>query len=712
MSFQRTLITSALPYTNGYIHLGHCAGAYLPADMYARYMRLMGEEVLYICGSDEHGAAISIAAEQEGVSPREIIDKYHADNLDAFRRFGMSFDWYSRTSLPLHKETAREFFLAMKEAGHLTERAEDQFYDPSADMFLPDRYVEGECPKCGSDKARGDQCDSCGAYYDQTELKNPVSLISGKTPEVRKTSHWYLQLGHFQTFLEEFVGQHTEWKDTVIQQSMGWLKQGLEDRCITRDLNWGVEVPLDDAEGKVIYVWFEAVLGYISATKEWAAHNNTPEAWETWWKDSTTRYLAFIGKDNLVFHALLFPAILHARNDGYILPDNVPANEFMNLEGEKFSKSRRWGIDLRDYLSEFTEPQHVDALRYVLAKNMPENKDSDFIWKDFQARVNNELGNQLGNFVRRSLHFLQKQFDGIVPEPEADEYVQSWQRIAEAVRNGTEPQPSAVEVLGPQGFELVSALASGMQRVSQHYNQFRFRDAVLESMNIAQAANKFFNDSEPWKLVKDNKEQCATVLFACVQTIKCLAVVFEPILPNSAQQLRELLHVDTLRWSDAPMPTVAPGTAITDAPILFTKVEDSTIDAQVEKLKARSAAMNLHEHEVEYDIPENVVTFDQVMDVRLKTATILEAEKVKKSKKLLKLQIDLGYEQRQIVAGIAQYYTPEDIVGKTIVVVANLKPAKLMGIESQGMLLAVNTTGGELRLVIPDGEVGAGMDVR
>lgn len=720
---QRTLITSALPYANGYVHLGHCAGAYLPADMYVRWLRANDHPVLYICGSDEYGVAITIAAEKEGISPQEVADKYHAANAQAFAKFGMSFDRYDRTSDPRHITTVHDFFTDLHSKDLLKAKEEEQFYDPVAAMFLPDRYVEGTCPNCGYDKARGDQCDKCGAYYDQLQLGNPRSLVSGNTPEVRKTKHWYFQFGNFQEFLEEYIGRHeADWKENVVQQSWSWLKQGLSERAVTRDLSWGVPVPLDDAQGKVVYVWFDAVLGYISATKNWAAERGTPEEWKTWWCDPATRYLAFIGKDNIVFHTLMFPAMLQARG-GYVLPDNVPANEFLNLEGEKFSKSRQWAVDLRDFQEAFPEPFHTDALRYTLAMNMPETRDADFTWRDFQSRLNNELAAIPGNFVNRTLQFIGKYFDGKVPAPSADaaKFGEAWQLLVSDLQEG-HGSPECIEecstkymhYFSAHDVAAVAAAVRGIAEINNRYERFRFRDVALEAMNVARAANKYFNDAAPWKSIKENPQNAARTLWICVQLARTVALLLSPITPHSSLKILELIGAAGLPtlWSTLLTTTVESGTPLPEPTIVFGKVEDSAIEEQVAKLKSPAVAP------VQADVPAEVAPLPESIGIEdfgriaLRTAVVVEAEKVKKSKKLLRLIVDLGNERRQILAGIAEHYTPESMIGRTVVVVANLKPATLMGLESQGMLLAVNSSNGTLSLVGPDAAVAPGQTVR
>jgi methionyl-tRNA synthetase len=730
MNMKRTLITSALPYANGFIHLGHCAGAYLPADIFARYLRLKGEEVLYVCGSDEHGVAITIAADKEKVTPKEIIDKYHYANKEAFEKLGMSFDVYSRTSNELHHGTAGEFFKDFFNKGYFSEREEDQFFDNKANMFLPDRYVEGICPNCGFDHARGDQCDSCGAYYDQLELKSPKSLVSGDTPVVKKTTHWYMRFDLFQKFLEDYIEGHAkEWKDNVIQQSRSWLKQGLAERAITRDLSWGIPlpdfdgIPAEKREGKAIYVWFEAVLGYITATREYmlAKGEGNADDWKTWWKDAGTRYVAFIGKDNIVFHTLIFPAMLNAFGDGYILPDNVPANEFLNLEGQKFSKSRNWSIDLRDFINDFPQTDKIDALRYTLAMNFPETKDADFTWKDFQARNNNELSAIFGNFVNRSLQFIHKNYEGKIPTltDEYKEFDNEWHSLADSAFGN----PSYIidkndyKLLNDNDILLIQALSNGLRKISENYDKFRFRDAISETMNIARAANKYFNDEEPWKTAKSNPVQSAKTLYVCGQLVRTLAIVFAPIVPNTCEKINKVLGYEGLNaeltgavskqdyWKNAIFPSIPQGRQTLQPELLFAKIEDDVIQHQISLLGDKQAVN---------EVPaEDLITIDDFAKVKLRTGIVVEAENVKKSKKLIRMIVDLGTEKRQVLAGVAEHYKPEELLGKTIVVVANLQPAKLMGMESQGMMLAASNAEGKLCFLTPEKDgIGAGAEVR
>lgn len=571
---KRYLITSALPYASGITHLGNVVGSTLPADIYARYCRLRGRETLSICGSDEHGVAITIAAEREGTTPGEVIDRYHDANARALKGLCIEFDLYGRTSNPIHTATAQEFFLVWQKNGLLVEREEDQFYDDASGMFLPDRYVEGICPNCGYDKARGDQCDNCGAYYDQLDLKSPRSLVSGKTPVVRKTRHWFFRLDTFQQWCEEYIESHAgQWKDNVLQQSRSWLKQGLAERSATRDMTWGIPVPVDGAVGKVLYVWFEAVLGYISITKQWALDEGRPEDWRRWWCNENTEYTAFLGKDNIVFHTIIFPILLATRRDeGYILPQNIPANEFLNLQGQRFSKSRNWAINVLQYLEAFPEPQHKDIMRYMLTMNMPETRDSDFTWKDYQSRTNNELAAILGNYINRVMQFVHKNFDGFVP-PLADGYV-----------------------YGKDETLFLAALRDGHIAVALNLDAFRFRDATTEAMNIARAANKYFNDKAPWKSIKTDGQDCAATLHICLQAIRTLSVVFAPFCPVASETMQTMLGlpsntgepgqgvVNTDLWAHAHDFLLAAGKPLGEPIIMFTKVENEVVEQEVAKL--------------------------------------------------------------------------------------------------------------------------------
>ncbi len=679
-------MTAALPYANGKIHLGHLAGAYLPADIYVRYLRSKKADVLFICGSDEHGVPITITAEQEKTTPQAVVDRYHAENLAAFEKFGMTFDNYSRTSMPLHHETAREFFLVLHSAGILKEKKERQLYDEKAGMFLPDRYVEGTCPKCANPDARGDQCERCGSFLNPLELINPRSRITGNTPAVRETTHFYFPLGAYQTKLEAYIdgaNKRDGWKENVLQYCRSWFAEGLQDRAVTRDLRWGVKVPLEGFEEKVLYVWFDAVLGYISGTKEWAQKKGMPDAWKPYWKSADTKYVAFIGKDNVVFHCIVFPAMLMAwnahRSDAYILPENVPANEFLNFEGQKFSKSRGWGIDVDEFLAEFP----ADTLRYSLTMNLPESRDADFTWKDFQARSNNELADILGNFVNRTATFAHRIFDGKLP-PRGE--------------------------LSAMDTELVSLIATTIEKAGAHIERYKFRDAMLEVMNLARFANKYFNDNEPWKSAKENPARCSTTIHYSLQTVRALAILAEPFIPFACAGMWTLLRQpgspSSAGWSDAAGMKLKEGEAIGRPEILFAKIEDSVIERHLGKLSPAAAPKPV----LAPPMPE--IPVDLFRQVNLRVARVVSAERVPKSEKLLKLQVTLGSEQRQILAGIAQFYTPESLVGKKIIIVANLAPAKLMGHISQGMLLAASDDAGHLTIVTPSDDIMEGSIVK
>ncbi len=685
--FSRTLVTAALPYANGPIHLGHLAGAYLPADIYVRYLRLKGEDVVFICGSDEHGVAVTITAEKEKKSPQEIVDRYHSMNKESFNKFGMSFDNYSRTTLPIHHQTGQEFFLELYRQNILIEKAEKQLYCENDRMFLADRYVEGTCPVCGNTEARGDQCEKCGTWLEQTQLIDPKCKICGATPVVRETKHWYFPLGRFQKQLEEYVNSK-KWKDNVRSYVDSWLKEGLEDRAITRDLHWGIPVPLQGYENKAIYVWFEAVLGYISSTKELSQKKGDADLWKKYWQDQGTRYVAFIGKDNIVFHTLIFPAILMAWNMGgkskYILPDAVPANEFLNFEGKKFSKSRGWGIDLKDFIEVFPP----DTLRYSLALSLPESRDSDFYWKDFQARVNNELADTLGNFVNRTLQFIQRYYEGKIPEAGQLGKLDEW--VADQMKKA----PGAV---------------------GNFYDDFRFRDGVVEAMSLARSANKYFNDSEPWRTRKDNPGQCATTINLCAQLTRSLAILLSPVLPFAAEEIWKMLKLDgtaaAASWNSAAEMKVRAKSEIGNLKILFTKIEDSTIEEQIGKTaSAKPVVESAKAAETAPIKPQ--ISVDDFRKVDLRVARVLSCEKVQKSEKLLRLEVQIGPEKRQIVAGISKHYKPEDLVGKNIIVVANLAPAKLMGLESNGMLLAASTEDGKLTVLTSASDIDSGSIVR
>jgi methionyl-tRNA synthetase len=686
--FKRILITAALPYANGYLHLGHLAGAYLPADIYARYQRSKKRDVLFLCGSDEHGVAITVSAEKEKTTPRTIIDRYHPANKAAFESFEMSFDNYSRTSLPLHFETVTEFFKEFHTRGIVLQKKEQQLFCQKDSLFLADRYVEGTCPKCKSTQARGDQCENCGTWLNQVDLIDPKCKICGSTPAVRETTHWYFPLGQYQERLKEYIKEADKrdgWKENVLRYCDGWFKDGLQDRAVTRDLSWGIPVPVKGFENKVIYVWFDAVLGYISSGKEWAIKNGVPDAWKKFWLDDETKYVPFIGKDNIVFHCIVFPAMLMAWNDGgkeqYVLPENVPANEFLNFEGQKFSKSRGWGIDVRDFLKFFD----ADMLRYALAVNLPENSDSEFYLKDFQARINNELADIVGNFVNRTLAFTQKNFGGKVPQ---------------------------AGPLNDLDKELIARIKETPSVVGNLYEHYHVRGGLMEIMNLARAANKYFNDSEPWKTKKTDPAQCATTLSLSLQVVRSLAILLEPVIPATAEKIWKLLKRENTiyqdGWDSAADILLETGHTLNEPEILIQKIEDSRIEEIVKFLESGVP----EEPKPETAPIKPVVTIDDFAKIDLRVAKVLKAERVPKSSKLLKLQVECGSEQRQILAGIAKNYEPEKLVGKTVVIVANLQPAKLMGQESQGMILAASDASGALEIISPIGEIMTGAIVQ
>ncbi|HEY5616219.1 MAG TPA: methionine--tRNA ligase, partial [Bacteroidota bacterium] len=635
------------------------------------------------CGSDEHGVAITVTAEKEKITPQAVVDRYHPLNKSAFEKFGMSFDNFSRTSLPIHHKTAQEFFAELHQRKILKEKEEQQLYCETDKMFLADRYVEGTCPNCKSTQARGDQCENCGTWLNQTELIDPKCKICGTTPVVKKTTHWYFPLGEFQQRLEAYIAERSKrdgWKENVLRYCQSWFKEGLQDRAVTRDLSWGVTVPVAGYESKVMYVWFDAVLGYISSTKEWAKRSGKPDVWKTYWQDPETKYVAFIGKDNVVFHCIVFPAMLMGWNDGgksqYVLPENVPANEFLNFEGQKFSKSRGWGIDLHDFLNFFP----ADMLRYALAINLPESRDSDFYLKDFQARVNNELADIVGNFVNRTVAFTEKNFHGKVP------------------KQGSH---------GKLDKEMLNALKEAPGKVGELFEHYHFRDGVIEAVNLARAANKYFNDSEPWKSIKASPEACATALNICLQTCRALAILLEPVVPTTAQKIWSILNIrQTIQeagWESASVSLLETDHTLKKPEILITKIEDKQIEEMVRFLEGGGQSKGNF---------KPMITIDDFKKIDLRVGRVIQAEKVPKSEKLLKLQVDLGTETRQVLAGIAKQYEPEKLIGRSIVVVANLQPAKLMGQESQGMLLAANGEQGELSVVTLLEDIPLGSVVR
>ncbi len=672
--YKRYLITSALPYANGPVHIGHLAGVYVPSDIYTRYLRLKGHDVISVCGSDEHGVPITIKAKKEGITPQQVVDRYHEIIEKSFRRLGMSFDIYSRTSSPTHRVTASEFFRKLYDEGKFIEQTSEQFYDEEAKTFLADRYIVGTCPRCQNEKAYGDQCEKCGSTLSPDELINPKSAVSGAVPVKRETKHWYLPLDKYEGFLREWILEgHKEWKSNVYGQCKSWLDLGLQPRAVSRDLDWGIPVPVEGADGKVLYVWFDAPIGYISATKDL-----TPD-WEKYWKSEDTKMVHFIGKDNIVFHCIVFPSMLKAHGD-YILPENVPANEFLNLEGDKISTSQNWAVWLHEYLDEF--PGKEDVLRYVLCANAPETKDNDFTWKDFQARNNSELVAVLGNFVNRALVLTKKYYDGVIPERGAL----------------TEYDEATIEEL--------QKIKASLERNIEHYH---FREALKDAMAYSRIGNKYLADTEPWKVVKTDPERVKTILNIALQITANTAIAIEPFMPFSAEKMLKMLAVDKFGWEQlGSMELMAAGHTIGDAQLLFEKIEDDVIQAQLDKLEASrkaklaaEAAQNVTEQKAE-------VTFDDFQKMDIRVSTILEAEKVAKTKKLLKLTIDTGIDKRTIVSGIAEYYTPEQLVGRQVLVLANLAPREIKGIESRGMILMAEDALGRLVLVQPEDKTMSG----
>lgn len=674
--FNRTLVTAALPYANGGVHIGHLAGVYVPADIYVRYLRLKKREVLFICGSDEHGVPVTIRARKEGCTPQEVVDRYNKIIRESFEGFGISFDFFGRTTSEVHKKTASDFFRTLYDKGEFVEQESEQYYDEEAHTFLADRYITGECPHCHAEGAYGDQCEKCGTALSPTELINPRSTVSGSKPVLRKTKHWYLPLDKHQQWLEPWITkEHTEWRTNVMGQCKSWFDMGLKPRAVSRDLEWGIPVPVEGADGKVLYVWFDAPIGYISNTKELL-----PNDWEKWWKSDDTRLIHFIGKDNIVFHCIVFPAMLKAEGS-YILPDNVPANEFLNLEDDKISTSRNWAVWLDEYLRDL--PGKQDVLRYVLTANAPETKDNNFTWKDFQARNNNELVAVYGNFVNRALQLTKKYYDGVVPAAgELTDYDR--QTIAE--------------------FKDVKA------EVERLIENFRFRDAQKEAMNLARIGNKYLADSEPWKVIKTDPERVKTVLNLSLQLVANLAIAFEPFLPFSSQKLRMMLNMDEVEWDRLGATDLLPEGHVLGAPaLLFEKIEDSVVEAQVQKLldtKKANEAANFKAAPVKETIP-----FEQFEGLDIRVGKVIECEKVKKSKKLLKFLIADGAENRTIVSGIAQYYDPEQLIGKQVCYIANLAPRTINGIESQGMILSAVNFDNSLSVVTVDREVANGSQV-
>jgi methionyl-tRNA synthetase len=669
---KRFTITAALPYTNGPIHIGHLAGVYVPADIYARFQRLQGNDVAYICGSDEHGVAISMKAKKEGITPQEVIDRYDGIIRQSFIDFGISFDNYSRTSSEIHHKTASEFFKKLYDNGDFIEEVTEQLYDAKADQFLADRFVTGTCPKCANEEAYGDQCEKCGSTLNATDLINPKSTITGEKPILKETKHWFLPLDRYQDFLQNWIlkDHAKDWKTNVLGQVKSWLDDGLKPRAVTRDLDWGIDVPVEGAEGKKLYVWFDAPIGYISSTKEWAAREG--KNWEDYWKKDDTKLVHFIGKDNIVFHCIIFPAMLKAEGS-YILPDNVPANEFLNLEGNKLSTSKNWAVWLHEYLQDFPEKQ--DVLRYVLTANAPETKDNDFTWKDFQTRNNSELAAVFGNFVNRVIVLTNKYYDGIVPTPGA---------------------------FSDNDLKVLEELKAYPEVIASSIERYRFREALGELMNVARLGNKYLTEEEPWKMVKDNPERVKTQMYVSLQITAALQILCEPFLPFTSKTLSKMLQSNVSTWNDVSLKSnlIESNHKIGQAEILFAQIEDADIQKQLDKLEATKTANKLENLTV---TPQKETTsFEDFAKIDLRIGTIIEAEKMPKANKLLVLKVDTGIDVRTIVSGIAEHFTPEEVVGKKVTVLFNLAPRALRGVESEGMLLLTNTPDGKLVFVNPD----------
>ena len=673
-NFKRVLITSALPYANGPVHIGHLAGVYVPSDIYARYQRLRGRDVISVCGSDEHGVPITIKARKEGITPQDVVDRYHAIIKDAFQRLGMSFDIYSRTSSPTHRTTASDFFRKLYDEGKFIEQTSEQYYDEEAKTFLADRYIVGTCPRCQSEGAYGDQCEKCGSTLSPDELINPTSKLSGSTPVKKPTKHWYLPLDQYDAFLREWILEgHKEWKSNVYGQCKSWLDTGLQPRAVSRDLDWGIPVPVEGEEGKVLYVWFDAPIGYISATKDL-----TPD-WEKYWKDDQTKMVHFIGKDNIVFHCIVFPSMLKAHGD-YILPENVPANEFLNLEGDKISTSKNWAVWLHEYLDDF--PGKEDVLRYVLCANAPETKDNDFTWKDFQARNNNELVAILGNFVNRALVLTKKYYGGAVPEcGELTDYDR----------------------------DTIAEMAGIKASLESNIENYRFREALKDAMSVARIGNKYLADTEPWKVIKSDPERVKTILNIALQITANITIAIEPFMPFSAEKILKMLAIEKLGWDNlGSMSLIAAGHQIDEPSLLFEKIEDDVIEKQLkrlEEIKKANAAAAAAEHVTEQ---KEECSFDDFQKMDIRVSTILEAEKIAKTKKLLKLTVDTGIDKRTIVSGIAEHFKPEELVGKQVLVLVNLAPREMKGVTSQGMILMAEDASGKLELLSPENKTNNG----
>ena len=681
---KRRLITSALPYANGPIHVGHMAGAYLPADIYVRYLRSAGEEVVWVCGSDEHGAAITLRAKKDGVTPKEIVDRYHNEMQGAFKELDISFDHYSRTSSEKHHKVAQEFFLKLLENKSFEVKTEEQYFDEEADQFLADRYITGSCPKCHAEDAYGDQCEKCGSTLSPRELINPKSTLSGSKPVLKPTTLWYLPMGRHEEWLREYIEKGVlngelhhdakQWKSHVVGQCKSWIDGGLQSRAMTRDLKWGVPVPVEGAEGKVLYVWLDAPLGYITSTMEWAEKNG--QDWRTWWQDSETELLHFIGKDNIVFHCIIFPILLKEHGD-FILPHQVPANEFMNLEGNKISTSRNWAV----WVSEFLEnnPESSDPMRYVLTSIMPEQKDSEFTWNDYRDRVNNELADVLGNFVNRVLVLTRKYYEGAVP----------------AIPEG--------QKLTPVDTSLMNELESASEKIGDLILRFRFREAQLEAMNIARKGNKYLTEEEPWKLQKTDPARVEAIMHLACQVVGNLGILLSPFLPRTSAKLSVSFGVEGSKWNDSSPDLVTPGTILGDLPILFSKVDEETVEAEMAKLGDKDTDKKLN------IMPQkDQTTFDNFTSMDLRVATVTECIPVEKTKKLLQLTVDTGLDIRTVVSGIAEHFTPEEVVGRKVVLLANLAPRNIRGVESQGMVLMASTDDGKLRFITPEEGVNSG----
>jgi len=677
---KRKMITAALPYANGPVHIGHLAGVYIPADVYARFQRNTGQEVAFICGSDEHGIPITIRAKKEGITPQDVVDKYHEIIKKSFADLGISFDEYSRTTSKKHYEVSQEFFLNLYNKGKFEEEISEQFFDEQAGEFLADRYIVGTCPKCSNENAYGDQCEKCGSTLSPTELINPKSMLSGNTPVLKETKNWYLPLNEYENFLNEWIikGHQDDWKPNVYGQVKSWLNDGLKPRAMTRDLNWGVPVPLPNAEGKVLYVWFDAPIGYISFTQEWAEKNG--KNWKDFWQNEETDLVHFIGKDNIVFHCIIFPSMMKAHGD-YIMPKNVPAFEFLNLENDKISTSRNWAVWAHEYVEDF--PNQQDALRYALLSSAPETKDNNFTWKDFQTKNNSELVGIFGNFINRVTVLTQKYYNGIVPQPNEFEQVDK---------------------------DLYHEMQQIPEKIGKNLDEFRFRDALTEMMNLARLGNKYLADEEPWKVIKDNPERVKTQMFCALQVAGALAYLCEPFLPFTSQKMKSGLNLEDKNWYEVlNTPPILTGHQINEMPLLFSKIEDDVIEDQIKKLE--NTKINNQKTNPNANPMKEQISFDDFTKIDLRTATILEAEKVEKADKLLKLKVDTGVDIRTVVSGIAESFSPEEIIGKQVMILLNLAPRKIRGIESQGMLLLTTKPDGKLSFVTPDEKVENGIEI-